>query len=89
MVNNPTNKETKKKSLNIKGFLSINDLKDKEYNNLELNHNERLALKNFDRYRINELNSQTNERDFQSRYLQLQAMANLTPYEEFLQEKYF
>lgn len=84
-----TTNNIKQQNLKLRSFLSINDLKDKEYSNIELSHNERLALKNYDRYRIAELNKQTNERSFQTRYLQLQAMANLTPYEEFLKEDYY
>lgn len=81
------NKEQEKKRL--RAFLSINDLKDKEYSNVDLMHEERLALKNFDRYRIEQLNYQKSDKAFQSKYLQLQAMANLSPYNEFLKEEYF
>lgn len=77
-----------RKSL-INGVVSINDLRDLEYKGIELTPQQRLALKNFDRYRINELNKQTSEKHFHKRYLQLQVMANLTPYDEFLKEAYF
>ena len=82
-------KNTKLSSLNLRNFLSINDLKDKEYNEIELTKEERLALKNFDRFRIVELNRQKSENDFNTKYFQLQAMANLSPFEEFLKEEYF
>lgn len=81
------NKERAKKSL--RNYLSINDLKDKEYSNTDLTHEERIALKNFDRYRIEQLNAQNSDKAFQRKYLQLQAMANLSPYDEFLKEEYF
>ena len=64
---------------------SINDLREKYFDQIELSTNERLALKNYDRYRTSELNRQTSE----NKYLQLQVMANLSPYEEFLKEAYF
>lgn len=73
----------------IKNFKSINDLKELEFKDEDLGTNQRLALKNFDRYRISELNSQTSENKFHNKYMQLQVMANLTPYEEFLKEEYF
>ncbi len=73
----------------IKIFFSINDLKEKDYENIDLSPNERLALKNYDRFRIAELNKQTSEDKFHNRYLQLQVMANLSPFEEFLKESYF
>lgn len=83
--------KVKNSKQNIGGTISINDLKEIEYNieNSELSHQERLALKNFDRYRIQELNKQPNETAFNKKYLELQALANLAPYQEFLKEKYF
>jgi hypothetical protein len=77
------------KSSKIKIFCSINDLREKDFDQLEMSTNERLAIKNYDRYRISELNKQTSEQRFHNRYLQLQVMANLSPYEEFLKESYF
>ena len=74
---------------NLKNFLSVNDLRDKEFSNSQLSIDERNALKNFDRFRIAELNKQKTEKAFHNKYMQLQVMANLTPYEEFLKEDYF
>ena len=73
----------------IKGFISINDLRELEYNDSELKPHQRLALKNFDRYRITELNRQKTEKEFHNKYMQLQVMANLSSFEEFLKEEYF
>jgi len=73
----------------IKDHFSINDLRERDYKNIDLTTNERLALKNYDRYRISELNKQPSEDKFHNRYMQLQVMANLSPYEEFLKEDYF
>jgi len=76
------------KTKGLKPFQSINDLRELEYNN-ELETKQRLALKNFDRYRISELNSQISEENFHKKYMQLQVMANLSPFEEFLKEDYY
>ncbi|PCJ24072.1 MAG: hypothetical protein COA97_10510 [Flavobacteriales bacterium] len=73
----------------FKDFFSINDLREKDYKNVDLLPNERLAIKNYDRYRIVELNKQTSEGRFHNKYMQLQVMANLSPFEEFLKEDYF
>jgi len=81
------NNSIRKASIN--GVESINDIRDLEYKGIELTPQQRVALKNFDRYRINQLNSQTTEQKFHKKYLQLQVMANLTPYQEFLKENYY
>lgn len=67
---------------------TINDLRDKEYNSLQLTNEEWLALRNFDKYRISELNKQQSDMEFHEKYRQLQVMANLGDYKEFLKEKY-
>ena len=77
------------KPIGIKSYKSINDLRELEYNNVTLDTNQRVAIKNFDRYRISELNNQVSEDKFHNKYMQLQVMANLSPYEEFLKEDYF
>jgi hypothetical protein len=74
---------------NLKDFFSINDLREKDYQDITLLPNERLAIKNYDRYRITELNKQISEGQFHNKYMQLQVMANLSPFEEFLKEDYF
>ena len=91
MDNDISNKNSgiKSEKLIVKPYLTINDLREKDFNNKELSHQERLALKNFDRYRIFELNQQKSESAFNKKYQQLQVMANLNPYSEFLKESYF
>ena len=69
--------------------ITINDLRDSDFSERPLSHQQRLALKNFDRYRIHELNQQLTEADFHKKYTQIQVMANLSPFKEFLKEKYF
>ncbi len=88
MKDNIVHKYSNRKAL-INGVESINDLRDLEYNGVELAPQQRLALKNFDRYRINQLNCQLSEHKFHQKYMQLQVMANLSPYQEFLKEEYY
>jgi hypothetical protein len=73
----------------IGGTPSINDLRELEFNNEPLTIKEKQALVNFDRYRINELNAQPDDMAFHKRYRELQVMANMYDFEEFLKEKYF
>jgi hypothetical protein len=68
--------------------VSINDLRDKEFGGTKLTQEERFALNNFDRYRIQVLNSQTDEEKFHLQYRQLQVIANLSDWREFLSEKF-
>lgn len=84
-IKNTTNN---RKSI-IGGTVSIYDLRDMDFKDQELSPQQRLALKNFDRYRIKELNNQVTESAFNKKYRQLQVMANLSPFDEFLKEIYF
>ncbi len=68
-------------------IISINDLREKHEEG-PLNNEEKTALLNYDNYRIRNLNSATDEEDFHSKYRLLQVLANLSPYQEFLKEKY-
>ena len=63
---------------------SINDLRDKYYDGVELSEEELLAIQNYDKYRIEYLNSSENEEEFDKRYLELQAKANLASFKDFL-----
>lgn len=67
---------------------SINDLRDKEFSGIRLSAEERLALSNFDRYRITVLNAQKDEEKFHHHYRQLQVIANLSDWREFLLEQF-
>lgn len=75
-------------SINIHQIVSINDLRDKYYNGVRLTEDEKQALERFDRYRLEQLNSQKSEELFHKEYLRLQILANLNHYTEFLQEKF-
>jgi len=74
---------------NIGGEVSINDLRDKEFSGTFLTADETSALKNYDNYRINLLNAQQdNEAAFHNIYRQLQVIANLGDWHEFLKADY-
>ncbi len=70
-------------------IITINDLREFDYNDQPLSHQQRLALKNYERYRLYELNQQLSEVAFHKKYTQIQVMANLFPFKEFLKEEYF
>jgi hypothetical protein len=70
-------------------IISINNLRDKEFCGESLTEEEQQAIKNFDRFRFAELSRIETSSEFNSRYNELQAMANLTDYREFLKEEYF
>jgi len=72
----------------LTGIVSINDLRYKEFNNIELTSEEALALRNFDKFRISELNNIKSDEEFHIRYRELQVMANLGDYQEFLKTDY-
>ncbi len=72
----------------IGGAESINDLRDKEFSGKKLTAEEKFALANFDRYRLNILNAQENEEQFHYHYRQLQVISNLGDWREFLKDEY-
>ena len=67
--------------------VSINDLRDREDSG-KLTREEKTALDNYNTYRVKKLNIANDEEDFHSMYRLLQVLANLSPYQEFLHEKY-
>lgn len=67
---------------------SINDIRDKEFSGKKLSAEEKFALANFDRYRLNILNAQENEEQFHLHYRQLQVISNLGDWREFLNDEY-
>ncbi|MFB6257696.1 MAG: hypothetical protein ABEH38_03300 [Flavobacteriales bacterium] len=64
--------------------VSIDDLRDKEFAGNSLSKEEKRALENFDRFRVEYLEKAQDDEDFQRRYFQLRSWANLHSYEEFL-----
>ncbi|MCX6310127.1 MAG: hypothetical protein NT084_00620 [Bacteroidetes bacterium] len=73
----------------IGGTVSINDLRDREFNGEPLSQNEVLALANFDHYRIELLNAQTSDMAFHEQYRQLQVLANLADWKDFVNMESF
>ncbi len=72
----------------IGGAESINDLRDKEFSGKDLSAEEKYALANYDKYRLSVLNAQDNEEQFHLHYRQLQIIANLGDWKEFLKDEY-
>ena len=72
----------------IGGEISIHDLHDKEFSGTKLSVDEKIAVSNFENYRIKILNAQENDEDFHNAYRQLQVIANLGDWKEFLKEEY-
>ena len=70
------------------GLLSINDIREKAYSKKGLNKEEHIALNNYDNYRLKELRKHEQGKDFNKKYMELQVMANLCSYEEFLKKEY-
>lgn len=73
----------------IGGTVSINDLRDREFNGESLSTEEKVALANFDHYRIEILNAQKTDMEFHENYRQLQVMANLADWKDFLDMEKF
>jgi hypothetical protein len=65
-------------------LVSINDIRDKYFNGDQLDNEELLAMQNYDKFRLAHLNGSKDEKDFDHRYFQLQVMANLYSYRDFL-----
>ena len=68
--------------------LTISDLREMDFDGKGLTHDQKRALYNFDRYRLWVLNLQETEKKFHKKYIELQAMSNLSPFQEFLKEDY-
>lgn len=74
-----------KSNLNISLFpISINDLKDRLYAGEAMTLDEKIAIINYDKLRLDYLDSADNEEEFNRRYMELQVRANLSPYSDFL-----
>ncbi len=67
---------------------SIFDLKENDFSGVELQPEQKIAIDRFDPYRLWFLNQAGSEEEFHKRFHQLQAMANLSAWSEFLNEKY-
>lgn len=69
-------------------IISINDLREKEYSGTSLNTDERRALNNYERYRLHKLNENVENERFNEVYQLLQVMANLRPWQDFLDSRF-
>lgn len=87
MNKNAINKLINKKNL-LSNMVSINDLREKEYGGSKLTEAEKKAITNYEHYRLNELNKHVNDAEFNKVYQLLQVMANLKPWEDFLNDDY-
>ena len=72
----------------IGGEVSVNDLHEKEFAGQKLSTEEKQAIHNYNNYRIKLLNSQEDEETFHKVYRQLQVVANLGDWKEFLKSEY-
>lgn len=73
----------------IGGEISINDLHEKEFAGQKLSMQEKEAIRNYNNYRIKLLNSLgEDEEAFHKVYRQLQVVANLGDWKEFLKPEY-
>ena len=78
-----------KSSISLKGStISVSDLMDREYNGTVLSEDERKAVYRYERYRILELSKDQSDEGFNQKYRLLQVMANMRPYQEFLDSKF-
>ena len=69
-------------------MITINDLKEHEFGESDITPQQRLAIRNFDRFRFNTLTNAKSEDKFHEDFQRLQVMANLNNYEEFLKDEY-
>lgn len=73
----------------IGGSVSIKDLKNRERNRQPLTFKQIMALRNFEKYKTEELKKAKTPDDFDASYRRIQVVANMGNYEDFLQKKYF
>jgi len=75
-------------NLKLVSMVTINDLKELEYNKSDITPQQRLSIRNFDRFRYQTLTHITSEEKFHEEFQRLQVLANLNNYEEFLKDEY-
>lgn len=68
--------------------MSINDLREIYYSEKKMTRTQWQALSNYDSFRLAILKENELKESFHQKYMELQVMANLYPYKEFLKEKY-
>jgi hypothetical protein len=65
-------------------IISINDLRDKYFDGAHLSEEERIALKNYDEFRVIRLNEVVEDVHYKREYIKIQALANIVNYTDFL-----
>ena len=78
-------KDNSKPSQRVK---SISDIIENDLNGLPITGEERTALSNFQNYRLSVLKKEEDMKNFGKKYRQLQVIANLSEFSEFLKEEY-
>ena len=68
--------------------VTISDLKELDKNDADLSPQQRLAIKNFDRYRFKILTGIRTEDKFHLEFQRLQSLSKLTDFQEFLKDEY-
>ena len=69
--------------------ITINELRMRKNSGKQLTSEQELAITNFDNYKEKFLNNpQMSNQQFYRKYMQIQVMANLSSYDEFLKEGY-
>ncbi len=64
--------------------VTINDLKDRLFDNKKLTEEEIKAIENFDKYRLERLSKINDDVEFEQTYLLIRAEANMLDYKSFL-----
>lgn len=72
------------KTSNKIATISINDIKDRYFDGLSISEEERIAMDNYDHYRLSSLEAVKGKADFKSIYSNIQALANISSYRYFL-----
>ena len=89
MSDSKENKVKDSTRISLKGkIISISDVMDKDFNGNPLSDDERKAVFRYERFRILELSKDRSDEEFNQQYRLLQVMANMRPYQEFLDAKY-
>ena len=69
-------------------MITINDLKELEYDESKLTPQQRLAIRNFDRFRFKSLTNIKSENKFHEEFQRLQVLSNSNNWEEYVKDEY-
>ncbi|WP_157454215.1 hypothetical protein [Crocinitomix catalasitica] len=65
-------------------IISINDIRDKYFDGIELNDEESTALTNYDRFRLGRLNEVVSHPVYKEEFIKIRALANMVDFKQFL-----